>query len=344
MTSKHAMYVGLDTHKKFTQGCILDNDGNTILEQKFKNDPHPVDMFMLHVKKNDSIIAIESSSCWQYLYDYLADAGYTVVLANQSRIRLISESRKKTDKHDAKILADLLRMNMLPESYAAPSHVRLERQITRHRLSLKNMQKQIKNKIHAILRRHGYQTELDDIFTKKGIQYIESLDVPMHDRYELDDYISILKDLTARITSADEHITTYVEKNPHAKLLRTHVGIDYYSALTITGEIGDIRRFDAGKKLVSFAGLNPSVSQSGERCYTGRIAKQGSKHLRRMLIQCANVAVRYDKPLRSYYLKKMRAKGHNKAIVAVARKMLINVYAMLSHNIPFHALRSNKAS
>lgn len=344
MVSKHTMYVGLDTHKKFSQGCVLDKEGRVILEQKFRNDPHSMDMFLLNVKKEDSKIALESSSCWQYVYDYLTDAGYDVVLANPSRIRLIAESRKKTDKNDAKILADLLRMNMLPESYAAPGHVRLERQITRHRLSLKGMQKQTKNKIHAILRRHGYQTELDDIFTQKGIQYLESLDLPMHDRYELDDYIDIIKDFTIRIKVADEHINKYVEKNPHAQLLKTHIGIDYYSALTITGEIGDIRRFNSGRKIISFSGLNPSVSQSGERCYTGPISKQGSKHLRRILIQCANIAIKYDRRLKSYYLKKKLAKGHNKAIVAVARKMLINIYVMMTHNIPYHALRVNKAS
>lgn len=132
MTSNKQSYVGLDVHKNFSQGCILDEQGSVILEQKFRNEPHHLDLFLLNARK-DSKIALESSSCWQYVYDYLADAGYDVVLANPSRVRLIAESRKKTDKHDAKILADLLRMNRLPESYAAPFHVRVQRQITRHR-------------------------------------------------------------------------------------------------------------------------------------------------------------------------------------------------------------------
>jgi len=121
-------------------------------------------------------------------------------------------------------------------------------------------------------------------------------------------------------------------------------GISYYSALMISAEIGDIRRFDQSKQLVSYGGLNPSVYQSGEKCYTGRISKEGSKNLRRILIQCANIAAQKDKRLRSYYMKKKLAKGHNKAIVAVARKMLINIYVMLKHNITYDHLRRNKAS
>ena len=117
MTSNTAQqYVGLDVHKKFIQGCILDKDGKIILEQKFKSEPHSMDMFLLNVSK-DSKIVLESCSCWQYVYDYLDDADYKDLhLANPSRVQLIATSRKKTDKNDAKILADLLRTNLLPES------------------------------------------------------------------------------------------------------------------------------------------------------------------------------------------------------------------------------------
>jgi transposase len=337
------LYVGLDVHKKFIFGCVKDKDGNTIHEKKFKNEPHSMDTFLLNVPK-DSKVALESSSCWQYTFDYLLDAGYEVVLSNPSKTRLIGESKKKTDPEDARKIADLLRTNMLPLSYAAPLDVRMQRQITRHRLSLVNIRVEIKNKIHAILRRHGIQTEVEDAFTQQGISYLESLDLPMCDRFELDQYIALLRDLTKKIEETQERVEEIASDDPHARLLQTHVGISYYASLMIKAEIGDIRRFSSGRKLISFAGLNPSVYQSGDKCYTGHIAKQGSRNLRWILIQCANVAVKKDRRLKSYYMKKKLAKGHNKAIVAVARKMLINIYVMLTHNIPFNALRVNKAS
>ena len=93
MVSKCNKYIGLDVHKKFSQGCVLDKEGNVILEQKFKNNPHSMDMFLLNVKKEDSKIVLESCSCWQYVYDYLRDAGYNVVLANPLQVSLIGKSR-----------------------------------------------------------------------------------------------------------------------------------------------------------------------------------------------------------------------------------------------------------
>jgi transposase len=344
MTSTcNKLYVGLGVHKKFIFGCVKDKEGNTIHEQKFKNEPHSMDMFLLNVPK-DSKIALESSSCWQYTFDYLVDKGYEAVLSNPSRTRLIGESKKKTDLEDARKLADLLRMDMLPLSYAAPLDVRMQRQITRHRLSLVNMRVEVKNKIHAILRRHGIQTEVDDMFTQKGIECLESLDLPMCDRFELDQYIALLRHLSRKIEEAQERIEEIASDDPKARLLQTHPGISHYASLMTVAEIGDVQRFNSSKRIISFAGLNPSVYQSGEKCYTGRISKQGSRNLRWILIQCANIAVKKDRRLKSYYMKKKLAKGHNKAIVAVARKMLISIYVMLTHNMPYNALRVNKAS
>jgi len=341
MVSKHAMYVGLDTHKKFSVGCIKDKDGNTIYEKKFKNEPHEMDLFMAHVLE-DSKIALESSSCWHYVYDYIADQGYEVLLSNPSKTRLIGESSKKTDFEDARKIADLLRMNALPLSYAAPKGIREQRQITRHRATLGRIGVGIKNRIYAILRRHGNHSEFDDMYAESSLQYLESLDLPMIDRLELDQFIEMLRGLKEKMGVAEERITEMSVDFPGARILQTHPGISYYSSLTITGEIGEIHRFNSAKQLVSFGGLNPKVYQSGERCHMGRISKQGNGNLRWMLIQCANVAVRFDPRLKSYYLKKKLGKGHNKAIVAVARKMLVNIYVMLKYQKSFHALRVNK--
>jgi len=99
--------------------------------------------------------------------------------------------------------------------------------------------------------------------------------------------------------------------------------------LLIKSEIGDINRFPNKFKLVSYAGLCPSIKQSGNKEIRGHITKQGSRMLRWILIQCANVAIRHDDYLRSFYLRIKRRRGHNIAIVATARKMLVCIYFML---------------
>lgn len=344
MTSNMQMNVGLDIHKKFLYGVVLDDDGSVIKEKKIRNEPHELDKFFEGICK-DSKIALESCSCWEYVYDYLADMGFTnLVLANPSKVRLIATSRKKTDAHDAKVLADLLRSNMLPTSYAAPKVIREQRQITRHRASLGRLKGVIKNKIHAILIRNGINQEFSDVFGVEGMQYLSSLELSMMDRYQMDQYLELIRHYDVQIKKTEERIEDYVAYTPQVRLVMSMTGVSYYSGLSIVGEIGDIRRFSSAKKLVSFAGLNSSVSQSGDRCYTGHISKQGDKHLRWMLGQCAQVAVMHDSILAIIYHRIKKRRGHNIAITAVARKMLCFIYVMLTHNIEYHALQIHKAS
>lgn len=344
MTSQCKTYVGLDVHKSFTQGCILDEEGKVILEQKFKNDPHSTDLFLLNVKKEDSKIVLESCSCWQFVYDYLSDAEYQVVLANPLQVSLIAKSRKKTDRHDAKILADLLRINMLPTSYAAPKDIRDERQITRHRASLVYMGAQIKHKINAILLRHGIEHGYSDLFGEAGKEYLKSLDLPMCDRFELDNYLSLLRHIEFEVDKTQERVEDFVEHNPYARLLMTVPGISYYSALMITAEIGDIRRFNSSKQLTSYAGLNPSVYQSGNKCVNGHISKQGNRNLRWILTQVVHVAVQHDKRLSLFFHRIKKMRGTSIAITATSRKLLTIIFAMLKNNSKYYALQVKKAS
>lgn len=343
MVSKLQSYVGLDIHKKFVFAVVLDSEGNLLSEKKIKNEPWELDKFFKGIDK-DSKIALESCSCWEYVYDYLTDKGFTnLVLANPSRVSLIATSRKKTDKHDARVLADLLRMNHLPSSYAPPNLIREQRQITRHRASLGRLKGVVKNKIHAILIRNGINQEFSDVFGQEGINYLMSLELSSVDRYQMDQYLELIRHYDVQIMKTEARIEDYVAYTPQVKLLMTIPGISYYSGLTITGEIGDIRRFSSAKKLVCFAGLNPSVSQSGDKCYTGHIAKQGDKHLRWMLNQCANVAIMHDSTLAKIYQRIKKRRGNNIAITAVSRKMLCFIYVMLTHNIKYQALQIHKA-
>jgi len=334
--------VGLDIHKEFIYAVVLDNNGDLIFEDKIKTEPKYMDRFLKRIPK-DSKIAMESCVCWEHIYDYIDDNGFTdIELANPSRIGLIAKSDKKTDKHDAKILADLARSNMLPKSYAPTKEIRNQRRITRFRASLGVIQGVIKNKIHAVLLRLGMHNPFNDLFSNEGIQFLKSIDLEWADRIQIDEYVLLIEMINKQKKDAEKTIYEYVETNPHAKLLCSMPGIATYSALTIMAEIGDIRRFNGSNQLVSFGGLNPRVSQSGMKSYTGRISKQGDKHLRWILNQCANVAVMHDSTLAKKYNHIKKKRGHNVAITAVARKMLIYIYTMLTNNIKYQQLQIHK--
>jgi len=342
---KYIQYVGLDVHKLTVYGYVMDVEGNKLFEKEFRTEPHELDMFLLHVKKDDSIVAIESCSCWQYVYDYLTDAGYNVVLAHPVGVKALKKLRKHTDKDDAKLLADLLRMNSLPLSYAPPHDIRVKRQITRHRLSLTHLENEIMNKVHAILLRHGYNNlPYSNAFCKKGLKYLQSLDIPMCDRFELDDYIELIQMFESKINGTSEYIEQFAPNDPSIRLVTTMTGMAYYNSTAFIGEVGDIRRFDSGDKLAGFTGLTPKIHQSGERTRFGHITKKGSTRLRWVMIQAANVASQRDKTLKKMYMRLAPRIGHQKAVVAVARRMVTLLYVMLKHNIKYQDLQIHKAT
>lgn len=345
MTSTCKTYVGLDVHKNFVYGAVKDKEGNSLFEKKFKTEPQDMDWFLLNVKKEDSIVAIESCSCWQYVYDYITEQGYNAVLAHPPGVKALKKLRNHTDPDDARLLADLLRTNMLPRSYAAPWDIRIKRQITRHKHSLVDIQNQIMNMSHAILLRHGiHNLPYTDAFCKKGIQYMQSLDLPGCDRFELDQYLDLIQMIEAKKEASTEAIERIAVDDPAIRLVMTMPGMSYYTATTFVGEVGDIRRFRSMDHVASFAGLVPKVHQSGERTKLGHITKQGNGNLRHIMMQAANVAVQHDKTLGKMYKRLAAKKGHQKAIVAVARRMVTLLYVMLKHNLKYHALQIHKAT
>ena len=342
METTYKQYVGLDIHKRFIHAAVMDKEGCIIFEERIPTEPKFMKRFLTKINK-EAEIAIESCICWEHIFDYIDDAGYrNLHLANPSRIGLISTSDKKTDSHDAKVLANLVRTNLLPLSYAPTIEIRNQRRLTRFRASLGRIQAVIKNKIHAILIRNGIHNPYNNAFVSKSIEYLKTLELDWADRIQMDEYIYLFEQIDVQKKKTEKTINDYVEHDYFAKLLTSIPGIASYSALMISAEIGDIRRFKSAKKLVSYAGLNPRVSQSGDTCHIGPISKKGDKHLRWILGQCANIAIMHDSTLSKFYHRLKKKKGHNKAITATARKMLCYIFTMLSNNIKYQQLQAHK--
>ena len=148
-------------------------------------------------------------------------------------------------------------------------------------------------------------------------------------RLALDGWFRLLDALTAEIQEATATIDAQCQADPQAQLLRTIPGIGAYAALLILSEIGDVYRFPDSRHLCSYAGLVPSVHASGGTTRLGRLTKQGSKWLRRILVETSIHAVNGAPQFRSLYWRGQRKHGTNTARVAVARAVLKTLYAML---------------
>jgi len=326
-------YIGMDIHKQFTVAVAKDEQGNKLAEDKFDNGEDNFSRFLQAFQPQETKIVIESSSVWEYIYEILDGMHYEVKLANPVRTRAIAEARIKTDRVDASTLADLLRANLVAESYIPPKDIRRLREITRERKTFVKQTTQIKNRMHAMLTRRGVKIPTSTLCKKTLLWLREKF---KEDRV-FTHYLNLLEYHKKELKPIDSEISDIAEKNKDTKLLMTIPGIGATRSLDIFAEIGEISRFPSADKLCSYAGLVPSIYQSGNTLRFGRLIKQSSKNLKHNFIEASwnIVRTKESNPLQEFYKKLAKKKGKQKAICATARKMCCVTYAMLKNQKEF---------
>jgi transposase len=333
-----SIYVGIDVHKHFCQAALMDEKGILLHEFRFDNTQegaHNLVNLAKSINPHVKAVVEPSANYWIKVYDKLEDEGVEIKLSNPLRTKAIAEARIKTDRLDAKTLAYLLRGDLVAESYVPTRKNRERRALIRHRASLMRMRVETKNRIHALLDKHELSHEYTDLFGKQGTEWLRSLQLPTPDHQILQSNLQVLETLNAEVRNADIQIAKDATTEEQAKLLMTMPGVDYYAAMVLLSEIGDVKRFSSDEKLVSWVGLAPQTHQSGETHWTGHITRKGSKRARWILTQCAQSARQHDPRMREFYERIERKHGSSKAVVAVARKMLAIMYVMLIRNEPY---------
>lgn len=334
------LYVGMDLHKRTSTFCVKTKDGNLVSTQKVLTDPNQIRDYIRSFKDQLLVLALEPVSQWYFYADMLESLGCDVHIAHPMRIKAIASARIKTDKIDASVLCDLLRANLLPESYFSPPQVRSWKESVRFRASLIGLRTQLKNKVHAILHKHALKHNFSNLFGVGGRRWLAEIDINEPFNTSLQKYLSLIDEITKKINEAEKSVISTTKEHPQAKLLTTIPGVSYITALTIMAEIGDIKRFLSAKKLQGYAGLVPSTYSSGDTIRHGKITKQGSKWLRTIMIETAHHQIRCKKVpgFGSYYLKLKKRKGAKTAAVATARKLLAVVWRILMDERPFEVV------
>jgi transposase len=333
------VYVGIDVHKNYCQATLMSEQGQIMHELRFDNTQQGATSLVTLAKSVDphiKAVVEPSANFWIRIYDKLEDEGVEVKLSNPLRTKAIAEARIKTDRIDAKTLAYLLRGDLVAESYVPTRKNRERRALIRHRASLMRMRVELKNRIHALLDKHELSYTYTDLFGKEGLEWLRSLQLPTSDHQILQSNLQVLEAVNAEVRNADIQIAKDATTEEKAKLLMSMPGVDYHAAMVLLSEIGDVHRFSSDEKLVSWVGLAPQTHQSGETNWTGHITRKGSKRARWILGQCAQSARQHDPRMREFYERIERKHGSQKAIVAVARKMLAIMYVMLIRNEPYH--------
>lgn len=326
-------YIGADLHKKTCYITVMDKEGVVKKRTEISTEKDVVKNFFK--KYTGSQIAVESTMNWIPFYETLESLGCLVNLSNPLKTKLIASARIKNDKVDSKILADLLRTNLLPTAYIQPKEIRDLKEIVRQRAGYVEMRTKIKNQIHSVLFKTNIRHNFTDLYGKAGMKFLRTLRLRKVYRQELDRYLTTLDCLDWQLEELSDVIKKTAKIDYDCKLLMTIPGISFYSSLMIKSEIGDISRFANSNKLCAYAGLIPSTYQSADKKRFGRITKQGSKWLRKTLIDAITSGCRNENKISMFYRKLKMKKGTGKAKVAAGRKLCSIIFAMLSDKQPF---------
>jgi transposase len=326
----------MDSGKKYSWGNAVNAEtGDVLKERKLTNDPESFQAFAEGLPRPIRLV-MESTGNWAYLYECWEELVEEVQLAHPLKTRAIASARIKTDRIDAKILADLGRADLVPQAYISPREVRDLREQLRHRAFLVGLQTRLKNRIHAALGKLGINPpEVSDLFGKAGMAWLKGCELREPFRSLVDQDLRVLETVAQEIKQATQEIEALAKEDPRVEWIRPIRGIGPYSAMLILAEIGEIERFPAPKKLVSFAGLCPSTHQSGGTCYHGRLTKQGSKWLRWVLVEAAQHYAKAPGRLGHFYRRIAYRKGSKVARVALARELLVAIYYCLKKAVVF---------
>lgn len=328
------MFYGLDVHKHFLQVCALAEDGKSRRDFRVGGRPEAVEAFARGLDRNDPVVLEATFHTWA-IVQILRRSVDRVVVADPAQLKAIANARIKTDKVDAHILAQLLRLDFLPEVELPDPGTWALRQLMAHRRQLRRQSVATKNTIHGVLNRSLVRYPGKFLFTQKGFRWLAELELPAAERMVLDHQAALLREIQARLEVVDRALVEQARLHPDAKLLVTIPGVDVVVAMGFLAAIGSIDRFRSPQKLAAYFGLVPKIRQSGSTSYSGHITKAGSRNARWLAIEAAHTIARSRSPLAAAYHRLRRRKGHQIAVTALARKLVVVVWHMLTTQQPY---------
>jgi transposase len=331
-------YVGVDYHKKSSYVTVVDERGKVVKKGQIANSKEAL-AALLEGTGPEASAVLEAGRNWPVMYDWLEELVEEVTLAHPAKVRVIAEAKVKTDRIDSRMLAQLLRADLIPTAYVPGRVTQEQRRKLRQRMFLVRLRTMLKNRIHILLDRHpelsATAQSFSDLFGKAGRAWLAQVLVPGMDEELLREDLELLQFIEQRIKASDGWVAQLAETDARAKLLATLPGIGNFLSVLLAVEIDDVGRFCRAQKLCAYAGLVPSTYASGGYVHHGRITKQGNKWMRWACIEAVYPALRKDPALAVIYERLKAAKGANVAKVAVAKRLLTIAYRLLTEKRPY---------
>jgi len=329
------IHVGVDLHQRFCYMTAMEARGKILQAGPVSNQKLALRKYFRQFRGQAVQVAVEACGFWPAFREVVEPEVKRLVLVHPQRVKAIASAKLKNDRVDSETLAQLLRCDLLPESWKADRETQARRQQVRLRATLVRHRTRLKNQVHAVLHQQGLRSPLTDLFGKRGRQWLSAVKLPAAARESVSVCLRLLDSYTEEIQKQNLQLSEKAKDDKRVQWLMTIPGIGECSAMMLLAEIGEIGRFHDKEALCSYAGLVPRVRESAGKAARSGITRQGSPWMRWVMVEAAQVATRYSPAAKRYYERLLRKKHKHVARVALARKLLIAVYALLHDGVVF---------
>ncbi len=323
-------FIGLDVHRDFCEVAIS-GGGKARRAGRVAARPAELELFAQSLAADDRVV-LEATGNALAIARILAPHVGEVVMAHSRKVRAIAEAKVKTDAVDACTLAELLAADLVPRVWTGDERTRLLRRLVSRRRQLVKQSTRTKNEISAVLLRNlKGRPPVSDVFGRAGRAWLAALELGIDERETVDAGLRQLDFLQGELGHVDRAIAEQALDSPEIRRLMTIPGIDVTTAAALMAAIGDVGRFPTPRHLVGYLGLDPKLRQSGvSKPHQGRISKEGSAAARHALVEAAWSAAKAPGPLRCFAERTAARRGRHIAAVAVARKLAVLAWHLLS--------------
>ena len=275
---------------------------------------------------------MEATASYEWLWQLLEPLADRLVLAHPGKMRIIAESTRKSDRYDARVLAEFLALGMIPEAYRPSPRQRAHRRLVRHRVHLSKRIRRVKCKVRHILAE--YNADRKDLFTVNYHQHLALVEVSEADRFVLSQLTEELAHCQEQLELLEKQLVEFARSAPAVEaearaVLQTIPWVGPVTVEVVISELGDVRRFGSQKEACAYAGLVPGRRESAGKSKDLGITKQGSALLRWVLVEAAWRLAGRTRRWGSVMERLSRRRGRRRAVVAIARRLLCVMVAMM---------------
>jgi transposase len=322
--------VGIDLHKRSMTVCVIDQTtGETFIRSFLCKNEGQILAFFQSLQPFEAVV--EATSTYEWLWVMLEPFAKRLVLAHPKKLRIIAESKKKTDRFDARALATLLAQDEVPEAYRPGPQQREYQHLVRHRVSLIRQRSRCRVQVRSLLASRN--KDFADAFLVPKDRFAE-LGLSPAETFRVLELLELLERLGERILAAEKALKEFRRALPEAQkknhaIVKSVPGAGDIVADIVLSTLGPVDRFRSVDRVASYAGLVPGVRESDRRRKELPITKEGPRILRWALIEAGWVAVRTSRRWKDIFDELAHRRGRKKAIVAVARRLLVVIFVLL---------------